>query len=117
MSSPPRCAAACTRGQAAVELVALLPALALVGAVCWQLVLAGHAVWSVHAAARAAARAQAVGHDAGAAARASLPRSLLRGAVVRERGHDVAVSVRLPGVLLVDRLTTFTARAAFPPQS
>jgi hypothetical protein len=62
-----------TDGQAAAELVALLPLGALLLAGAWQLVVAGHASWSAGAAARAAARASALGADAGAAARAELP--------------------------------------------
>src|SRR6266545_6298338 len=66
-------------GQAAAELVALLPLLIGVLACAWQVVLAGHAVLAAGAAARAAARAQAIGLDAGAAARAHLPTHLERG--------------------------------------
>ncbi|MEZ5122515.1 MAG: hypothetical protein R2736_13210 [Solirubrobacterales bacterium] len=33
------------RGQASVELVALLPLIALLGLLCWQAVVAGQAVW------------------------------------------------------------------------
>ena len=54
-------------GQATVELVALLPVLVAVGLVAWQLAVFGHAVWSGQAAARAGARAAAVGGDARAA--------------------------------------------------
>ncbi|MCW3023755.1 MAG: pilus assembly protein, partial [Conexibacter sp.] len=43
-------------GQAAVELVALLPVLALVAALAWQSVVAGQAWWMAGAAAREAAR-------------------------------------------------------------
>ena len=56
-------------GQAAVELIALLPLVALLAAGAWQLAVAGHAAWSADAAARAAARAAATGGDARAAAR------------------------------------------------
>ena len=42
-------------GQASVELVAVLPLLLLVGTLCWQAALAGHAVWMSAHAARAAA--------------------------------------------------------------
>ena len=55
-------------GQATVELVGLLPAIVLVGLVAWQLAVAGHAVWAGHAAARAGARAAALGDDARVAA-------------------------------------------------
>lgn len=55
-------------GQATAELVALLPVLVAVGLVAWQLAVAGQAVWASHAAARAGARAAAVGADAQVAA-------------------------------------------------
>ena len=48
-------------GQAAVETVALLPLVVLVGALLWQAAVAGQALWLSAAAARAAARAAAVG--------------------------------------------------------
>jgi len=48
-------------GQASVETVALLPLVVLVGALLWQAVVAGQALWLSAAAARAAARAAAVG--------------------------------------------------------
>ena len=48
-------------GQASVETVALLPLVVVVGALLWQAVVAGQALWLSGAAARAAARAAAVG--------------------------------------------------------
>ena len=59
-------------GQAAVELVVLLPLIVAILALALQALLAGQAVWEARAAARAAARAHAVGADAAAAARAHL---------------------------------------------
>jgi hypothetical protein len=88
------------RGQASIELVAMLPAVLLVGALAWQLALAGHTAWLTANAARAGARADAVGRDATAAARSSLPKSLERGVEVdRLGGGGVRVSVRVPLVL------------------
>src|SRR5947207_1994058 len=87
------------RGQASVELVALLPLLVAVVAVAWQAALAGQAVWLSGAAARAAARARAVGGDEAAAARASLPPGLGRLVRVRHAG-DGGVELAL-GVPLV----------------
>jgi hypothetical protein len=88
------------RGQASIELVAVLPIVLLVGAIAWQLVLAGHTAWLTAQAARAGARADAVGRDAGAAARSTLPRSLERGLEVeRLPGGGVSVSVRVPLLL------------------
>src|SRR3954453_24189564 len=56
------------RGQASVELVAVVPVLLLVTLVVAQLAVAGYALWSAAAAARAGARAGYVGGDAEAAA-------------------------------------------------
>ena len=66
-------------GQASVELVAMLPVLALALGALWQGVVAGQAIWMSGSAARAAARAHALGDDAEDAARRSLPRTLARG--------------------------------------
>jgi hypothetical protein len=87
-------------GQAAVELVAILPLAAVVLALAWQAVLAGHAAWAVTAAARAAARAAAVGAAPDAAARAHLADGLERGLRVRALdGGGVEVSVPIPRVV------------------
>ena len=89
-------------GQASVEMVAVLPLVLLVGAVCWQFALAGHAAWLSAHAARAGARADAVGADVGAAARSALPAALERGLKVeRLREGGVRVEVQVP--LLLDR--------------
>jgi len=104
-------------GQASVELIALLPCLAAVLAVAWQLVLAGHATWAAAAAARAAARAAAVGADPAAAARAHLPRRLERGLTVdRKAGGAVEVSLRVPVVVRAVRLGRVHAEGRFAPQ-
>jgi type IV secretory pathway TrbD component len=88
------------RGQASVELVATLPVILLVGAIVWQLAIAGHTAWLTAHAARAAARADTVGRDAGAAARSALPGSLERELEVdRLRDGGVRVSVRMPLLL------------------
>jgi hypothetical protein len=104
-------------GQASVELVALLPLLAVVAMLLWQAAVAGEAVWLSGSAARAAARAGAVGRDPLAAARGVLPGRLRRGARVR-RGRDGAVAVRvgIPSVFGARELTAVTARARFAPQ-
>jgi hypothetical protein len=104
-------------GQAAVELVAALPFVVLLAAVLWQAALAGQAAWLAGSAARAAARAQAVGGDPAAAARGVLPGRLERGLRVRGR-PDGAVTVTVPVPLVAGRgrLTTIDARARFEPQ-
>lgn len=78
----------------------MLPLVLLVGAVCWQLALAGHATWLSAHAARAGARADAVGADVGAAARSALPGFLERGLEVeRLDGGGVRVEVQVPLLL------------------
>ena len=102
-------------GQASAELAALLPCLAAVLAVAWQLVLAGHASAAAAVAARAAARAEAVGADPGAAARAHLPRRLERGLRVRRtRAGAIEVSLRVPAILNAVRLGRVHAEARLP---
>jgi hypothetical protein len=87
-------------GQASVELLGTVPAVLLVAALVWQLALAGHALWLCANAARAAARAEAVGQDGRTAARRALPVSLARGMRVDKAGGD-AVRVRLHVPLLL----------------
>ncbi|HWM10907.1 MAG TPA: TadE/TadG family type IV pilus assembly protein [Solirubrobacteraceae bacterium] len=110
--------AAAGDGQAAVEVVALLPVLAVLLAGAWQAVLAGHAVWAANAAARAAARAHAVGADPRAAARSRLPSSLERGLrVSTERDGDVRVTVRIPSLPGLPSPGRANAGAHFEPQT
>jgi hypothetical protein len=107
------------RGQATVELVALLPLLAVFVAMLWQAVVAGQAVWFVGSAARAAARASAVGSDARAAAQRVLPDRLERGLVVaRERGDQgVRVAIEIPTVVGTAGLGRVSARARLQEQT
>lgn len=104
-------------GQSSVELVALLPVVVLLAGLLWQAALAGEAIWLAGSAARAAARAHAVGGDPLAAARSRLPASLEHGLRVRALGAG-AVEVRLavPLALGHGSLTTITERAAMAPQ-
>ncbi|HEX5145983.1 MAG TPA: hypothetical protein VFV85_03095 [Conexibacter sp.] len=103
-------------GQAAVELVALLPLVGLLVALLWQALLAGEAVWLSGGAARAAARAVAVGGDPAEAARAVLPARLERGLRVERGGDgDVSLVVQVPSVL-GGALASFTTRARFEAQ-
>jgi hypothetical protein len=105
-------------GQATVELVALLPVLAVLLAALWQAVLAGQAVWAATSAARAAARAHAVGADERAAARHHLPRSLEPGLRVTTRsGGEVRLSVRIPPLPGLPSPGRAHAGARFEPQS
>src|SRR3954454_23105004 len=82
------------RGQASVEFLALAPALLAVVALAWQAALAGQALWLSGAAARAAARAQAIGADPPAAARSALPPALDDLVAVR-RGSGEAIDLAL----------------------
>ena len=105
------------RGQASVEFVALLPLILVIVAVAWQALLAGQAVWEARVAARAAARANAFGGDAAAAARAHLPSKLERGLkVAADLDGDVRVSLRVPTVLPSVRLGRVGATSHFRPQ-
>lgn len=80
-----------------MELVAAVPFLLLIGAVVWQLALAGYALWITSHAARVAARADAVGRDVHAAARSAVPRGLEGGLrVTRLEQGGVRVRVRMP---------------------
>jgi hypothetical protein len=85
-------------GQAAAELVAVVPILLIVVLAVAQLGIAGYALWSAGDAARAAARAGLVGGDPERAARSVLPGWLEDGAEV-EAGDGVEVSVRAPALL------------------
>lgn len=104
-------------GQAAVETVAILPLLVLLAAGAWQAALAGYTQWAAAGAARAAARAGAVGEDPRAAARLRLPASLERGLrVERGSGGDVELSVRVPALPGLPSLGRLTARGHFEEQ-
>jgi hypothetical protein len=106
------------RGQAAVELVAVLPLLAVLLALAYQALLAGEAAWEAHVAARAAARANAVGADAAGAARSHLPSGLEAGLQVHATAAgDVRVSVRIPRLLPALGLGRVAATAHFRPQT
>jgi hypothetical protein len=85
-------------GQASVEFVAVLPALAVCVILAGQAVVAGWALWSAGVAARAGARAELVGADPDAAARHALPDPLRGSAVIGSR-DGVRVRVRVPALL------------------
>lgn len=85
-------------GTASVELVAVVPFLLLAVLAAAQIALAGQALWSASVAARAGARAAAVGGDAAAAARAALPPSMRREAKVEDEG-EVSVRVAVPRLI------------------
>jgi hypothetical protein len=103
-----RCEIAGGRAQASVELVALLPALAVSLAIAAQTVVVGWALWSAGTAARAGARAEQVGSDAEAVARRTLPGPLRDGAVIRSN-DGVRVRVRVPALVPGVTLPSVTA--------
>jgi hypothetical protein len=104
-------------GQASVELVALLPLLAVVLALAYQAVLAGQSLWEVRVAARAAARAHSLGADATMAARRHLRAGLEPGLRVHAAGDgDVRVSIRVPTILPAVHLGRVSATSHFRPQ-
>jgi hypothetical protein len=86
------------RGQASVELVTAIPLVLVVTLLVAQLAVAGYALWSAGAAARAGARAGYVGGSAKAAARRSLPAPLRHGATIHE-SDGVSVRVKAPALL------------------
>ncbi len=88
------------QGQASVEMLAALPFVLLAGAIAWQLALAGWTAWMSAHAARAAARADAVGLAVTPAARSALPSALRAGLEVRrQRTAGVEVRVRVPTLI------------------
>jgi|SRR5436190_13141492 len=104
-------------GQAAVELVGVLPFVALLAMLLWQLVVAGQAAWLAGSAARAAARANAVEGDAATAAPAVLPERLERGLRVRTSPDGgVTVTLAVPSVVGDVALASIDGRARFEPQ-
>ena len=105
-------------GQATVELVAVLPLVAGLLAALWQLTLVGYAEWAANVAARAAARADAIGADPVGAARAHLGHSLEHGLRVRSMsGGSVRVAVRIPTLPGIPSLGHARATGHFEPQS
>jgi TadE-like protein len=85
-------------GQAAAELVAVVPLLIVVLLAVAQLAIAGYALWSAGTAARAGARAAEVGGDPESAARSALPGWLEDGARI-ESGDPIEVRVAAPALL------------------
>ena len=108
------------RGQATVELVALLPLAAVLAGALWPAAVAGQAVGLAGSAARAAARASAVGGDARAAARRVLPERLEHGLVVTRDGggsDGVRVTIAVPAIVGDRDLGGVSARARLQDQA
>lgn len=102
-------------GQAAVSLVATLPALLVAIAVVAQAGLIGFAAWSAATAARAGARAELIGAAPEAAVRAALPRALSRDARVRADAAGVEVRLRAPRLLPIAPTVPVVAEAGLDP--
>jgi hypothetical protein len=104
------------RGQAAVELVAALPALLLAAVVALQLLVAGYALTLADGAAEAGALALASGGSAAAAARAALPGWAEDDVAVQVEGGTVTVRLLPPSPLhaVADRLAVSSSAHARP---
>ncbi|HVQ59412.1 MAG TPA: hypothetical protein VMS60_10965 [Solirubrobacterales bacterium] len=103
-----------SRGQAAVELVAALPALLLAAFVALQLLAAGYALTLADGAAEAGALALASGGSAAEAARAALPGWAEGSVSVQVRGGTVSVRLLPPSPLpaLAERLAVTSSASA-----
>lgn len=102
-------------GQAAVELVAVLPALCLVLLVALQLAVVGYGLWTSANAARAGARAAYVGGQAREAARSAVPVALRGGSRVQEGQRGLRVSLAVPSLLPGARRFPVEGRAGLDP--
>ena len=107
------------RGQSTVEVVALLPALAVAGLALLQLLAAGAAAEYAGHAAEAGAVAIVQGRDPTTAARDSLPSWSARRVEVKVSGSRVSVRVQPPALIArLGSLLAATASAdAGPPPS
>lgn len=104
------------RGQASIELVAVLPTLLLAALVALQLLAAGYALTLADAAAEAGALALASGSPAREAARAALPDWAEDDLVVSIEGGEVTVRLAAPSPLrrLSERLAVSSSATARP---
>jgi hypothetical protein len=102
------------RGQATVELIAALPALALAALVALQLLAAGYATTLADGAAEAGALALASGGPAAEAARQALPGWAEDDVSVSVRGGTVSVRLLPPSPLpaLAERLAIVSSASA-----
>lgn len=105
-------------GQASVELVAALPALALAAALALQLLLVGYSLTIADGAAEAGALAGAAGRDAGGAARQALPGWARGRARVSAAGGRVRVELRPPAPLpaIAQALSVSSEAWSRPPE-
>ncbi|HET8815351.1 MAG TPA: hypothetical protein VFM51_10405 [Solirubrobacterales bacterium] len=108
--------AADDRGQATLELIAALPALALAGLVALQLFLVGYSITLADGAAEAGALSLSSGGSAEEAAREALPDWGEERISVEVKGGTVSVRLRPPSPIeaLADRLSVTSSAAARP---
>jgi len=106
-----------SRGQASVELLALMPLLLALALAVLQLLAVGYASVLAGNAAEAGALALAAGGDARAGAREALPGWSRARAHVAVRGGEVDVRLRPPALLraLGERLTVDASAAVEAP--
>ena len=106
-----------SRGQASVELLALMPLLLALALAVLQLLAVGYASVLAANAAEAGALALAAGGDARAGAREALPGWSRARAHVAVRGGEVDVRLRPPALLraLGERLTVDASAAVEAP--
>lgn len=104
------------RGQATVEAIAALPALALAGLLALQLLATGYSITLADGAAEAGALALASGASAAEAAEEALPGWAENRVSVAVEGGTVSVRLRPPSPLeaLADRLAVTSSAAARP---
>ncbi len=105
-------------GQASVELLAALPALALAAALALQLLLVGYSLTIADGAAEAGALAGASGRDGWSAAREALPGWARGRSRVTAEGGRVRVELRPPAPLaaVADALTVSSEAWSRPPK-
>jgi hypothetical protein len=107
------------RGQASVELVAGIPALALATALALQMLLVGYSLTIADGAAEAGALAGAAGKDGRAAAREALPGWARGRSSVQAAGGRVRVELRPPAPLpaLAETLAVTSEAWSRPPRT
>jgi hypothetical protein len=111
------------RGQATVEVVALLPILALAAVALGQTAVAGWTAWSAAGAARVSARAHALGEDPEVAARSVLPAMLARRATVTvgdsggKHADRTTVRLKIPALLPGVRMGSVSSSSELPDQA
>lgn len=117
MSAPPPHAHSRQRGQAAIELIGLLPAMVAVGLAVLQLLAVGYASVLAGGAAEAGALALAAGGDARAGAKEALPGWSQARARIAVADGEVQVHMRPPSPLraLADRLEISAEAAVEAP--